>query len=41
MVHMRWTHVYAKCPELKKLGAILRERKEKEAHEKDEVEETK
>ncbi|XP_027768531.1 protein DNA-DAMAGE INDUCIBLE 1-like [Solanum pennellii] len=34
-------HVYAKCSELKNLGAILRERKEKEAQEEDEVEETK
>ena len=34
-------HSYAKCPELKNLGAILRQRKEKEAQEEDEVEETK
>ena len=34
-------HGYAKCPELKNLGAILRERKQKEAHEHDQIEETK
>ena len=34
-------HSYAKCHELKSLGAILRERKEKEAQEEDEVGETK
>ena len=32
---------YAKCPELKSLGVILRERKVKEGQEEDEVEETK
>ena len=34
-------HCYSKCHELKSLGAILRERKEKEAQEEDEFEETK
>ena len=34
-------HSYAKRPKLKSLGDILRERKEKEVQEEDEVEETK
>ena len=34
-------HSYVKCPELKSLGAILREQKEKEDQEEDEVEESK
>lgn len=34
-------HGYASCPELKSLVFILRERKEKDEHEQDQVEETK
>ena len=33
-------HGYARCPELKSLGAILRKRKEKEAHEQEQGAET-
>ena len=33
-------HGYGRCPELKSLGANLRERKEKEAHEQEQGAET-